>query len=67
MRNSSVPIILPPGVQKEENIINAPIDVVWEKTLQILPTGRITLKEVDKDIDSGDKICNFSQEIGRSR
>jgi len=33
---------------EEENIINAPIDVVWEKTLEILPTERITLKEVDK-------------------
>ena len=32
-----------------ENIINAPIDVVWEKTLEILPTERMTLKEVNKD------------------
>lgn len=31
-----------------ENTINAPIDVVWEKTLQILPTERMTLKTVDK-------------------
>lgn len=31
-----------------ENTINAPIDVVWEKTLQILPTERMTLKTIDK-------------------
>ncbi len=31
-----------------ENVINAPIDVVWEKTLEILPTERMTLKEVNK-------------------
>lgn len=34
---------------EEENIINAPVDVVWEKTLEILPTERMTLKELDKD------------------
>lgn len=34
---------------EEENIINAPIDVVWEKTLEILPTERITLREIHKD------------------
>ena len=32
-----------------ENVINAPIDVVWEKTLEILPTERMTLKEVNKE------------------
>jgi hypothetical protein len=32
-----------------ENIINAPIDIVWEKTLQILPTERITVKVANKD------------------
>jgi hypothetical protein len=32
-----------------ENIINAPIDIVWEKTLQILPTERITVKAANKD------------------
>jgi len=32
-----------------ENVINAPIDVVWEKTLEILPTERMTLKEVDRN------------------
>jgi len=37
------------GRLEEENIINAPIDVVWEKTLQILPTERMTLREIDKD------------------
>jgi len=33
---------------QDENIINAPIDIVWEKTLQILPTERISLKIIDK-------------------
>jgi len=32
-----------------ENLINAPIDVVWEKTLEILPNERMTLKNVNKD------------------
>ncbi len=32
-----------------ENIINAPIDVVWEKTLEILPTERITLNMINKN------------------
>jgi hypothetical protein len=32
-----------------ENIINAPVEVVWKKTLEILPTERMTLKEIDKD------------------
>jgi hypothetical protein len=32
-----------------ENSINAPISIVWEKTLEILPSERITLKTVDKD------------------
>jgi len=32
-----------------ENIINAPIDVVWERTLEILPTERMTLKNVNKE------------------
>ena len=31
-----------------ENIINAPIDTVWQKTLEILPEERITLQKVDK-------------------
>jgi hypothetical protein len=31
-----------------ENIVNAPIDVVWQKTLEILPQERITLRDVDK-------------------
>ncbi len=30
---------------ESENVINAPIDIVWEKTLEILPTERMTLKE----------------------
>jgi len=34
---------------ESENIINAPIDVVWDRTLEILPTERITLKQVDKE------------------
>jgi len=34
---------------ENERLINAPIDVVWEKTLEILPTERMTLKEVEKD------------------
>jgi len=33
---------------ESENVINAPIDVVWEKTLEILPGERMTLKEVHK-------------------
>jgi len=33
---------------ESENIINAPIDVVWKKTLEILPTERMTLKEANK-------------------
>ena len=32
-----------------ENTINAPIDVVWKKTLEILPTERMTLVNVNKD------------------
>jgi hypothetical protein len=32
-----------------ENIINAPVDIVWERTLDILPTERMTLKNVNKD------------------
>ena len=32
-----------------ENVINAPIDVVWQKTLEILPTERMTLVNVSKD------------------
>jgi len=32
-----------------ENIINAPIDVVWEKALEILPDERITLVYISKD------------------
>lgn len=32
-----------------ENLINAPIDVVWERTLEILPSERMTLKNVDKN------------------
>ena len=32
-----------------ENIINAPIDVVWERTLEILPTERMTIKNIDKE------------------
>jgi len=32
-----------------ENTINASIDVVWQKTLEILPTERMTLKNVDKE------------------
>ena len=31
-----------------EYIINAPIDVVWENTLQVLPQEKITLKTVNK-------------------
>ncbi len=30
------------------DIIDAPIDIVWENTLQILPSKTITLKEVKK-------------------
>jgi len=44
-----------------QNTINAPIDVVWEKTLQILPTERITLETVDKSnfFISGSKKITF--------
>ena len=44
-----------------QNTINAPIDVVWEKTLQILPTERITLETVDKNnfFISGSKNITF--------
>jgi hypothetical protein len=31
-----------------ENVINAPIDIVWEKTLQILKAERVSLKTVSK-------------------
>ena len=31
-----------------EYIIKAPIDVVWEKTLQVLPQEKVTLKTVNK-------------------
>ncbi len=34
---------------QSENIINAPIDTVWEKTLQVLPTEDITIKIADKN------------------
>ena len=34
---------------QSENIINAPIDTVWEKTLEILPTERIDIKTANKD------------------
>jgi hypothetical protein len=34
---------------EDERLINAPIDVVWEKVLEILPTERITLRAVNKD------------------
>lgn len=33
---------------EDERVINAPIDIVWEKTLEILPTERATLREVDR-------------------
>jgi len=33
---------------ESENIVNAPVDVVWAKILEILPKERITLKIVDK-------------------
>lgn len=49
---------------EDERVINAPIDVVWKKTMEILPTERMTLKEVDTDNyfikakkgDSGDNV-----------
>jgi hypothetical protein len=31
-----------------EYIINAPIDVVWENTLQVLPQEKVTLKTVNR-------------------
>jgi hypothetical protein len=34
---------------ESENMVNAPIDVVWQRTLKILPTERMTLKNVDKE------------------
>ena len=34
---------------ESENIINAPINVVWEKTLEILPTERMTFTTISKD------------------
>ena len=34
---------------ENENLINAPIDVVWRETLKILPTERMTLNYVNKD------------------
>jgi len=30
-------------------MINAPIDVVWQRTLEILPIERMTLKNVNKE------------------
>jgi len=32
----------------EENVINAPVDVVWENALVILPQERMTIKNADK-------------------
>jgi hypothetical protein len=32
----------------EENIINAPVDVVWENALVILPQERMTIKDANK-------------------
>lgn len=32
-----------------ENVINAPIDIVWETVLQVVPTERITLKTISKE------------------
>lgn len=37
---------------ESENIINAPIDIVWEKVLQILPTEDITIRIADKNSHS---------------
>ena len=34
---------------ESENIINAPVDVVWERTLAILPTERMTIKNTNKE------------------
>jgi len=34
---------------EDERLIKAPVDVVWEKTLEILSTERVTLREVNKD------------------
>ena len=34
---------------ESENMVNAPIDVVWQRTLEILPAERMTLKNVDKE------------------
>jgi hypothetical protein len=32
-----------------ENLINAPIDTVWARTLEILPTERMTLQTISKE------------------
>ena len=34
---------------QSENIINAPVDVVWEKTLQVLSSENIKIKLSDKN------------------
>lgn len=52
-----------------ENIINAPVDVVWSKTLEILPDERMTLKNVNKaDYFIGAKksitFWSFGDEVG---
>ena len=52
-----------------ENIINAPVGVVWVKTLEILPDERMTLKNVHKDdyfIEAKKSITfwSFGDEVG---
>jgi hypothetical protein len=52
-----------------ENIINAPVDVVWVKTLEILPDERMTLKNVNKAdyfIEAKKSITfwSFGDEVG---
>ncbi len=44
-----------------ENIINAPVDIVWEKTLVILPSERVSLLSVNKSdyFISGRKHITF--------
>lgn len=52
-----------------ENTINAPVDIVWVKTLEILPDERMTLKTVNKAdyfIEAKKSITfwSFGDEVG---
>jgi|GEM_PF-2156898 len=52
-----------------ENIINAPIDVVWAKTLEILPDERMTIKNINKadyfiEAKKGMTFWSIGDEVG---